>query len=87
MIANAGPLGMQWLYRLMTKMWLENKIPGDWYKGIIVPIYKKGDKKKICNNYREITLLSQTFKTYERIMANKLAKEIETKLEEEQQTT
>jgi hypothetical protein len=43
---------MQWLYTSMRKIWLENKIPGDWYKGIRVPIYKKGDRK-ICNNYRE----------------------------------
>jgi hypothetical protein len=70
MITNAGPLGMEWLYRLMRKIWLENKIPGHWYKGIIVTIYKKGDRK-ICNNYRGITLLCQTFKIYERILANK----------------
>jgi hypothetical protein len=34
MITNAGPLGMQWLYRLMRKIWTENKIPGDWHKGV-----------------------------------------------------
>jgi hypothetical protein len=91
MVTNAGPLGMQWLYRSMRKIWLENKIPGDRYKGIIAPIYKKGDGK-ICNNYKEITLLSKTFKIYERILANKLTKETEknwrknsTLLEEEEQ--
>jgi hypothetical protein len=47
------------------------------------PIYKKGDRK-LCSNYRGITLLSQTFKLYERILTNKLTKEIYTKLEEEQ---
>jgi hypothetical protein len=53
MITNASPLGMQWLYRLMRKIWTENKIPGEWHKGIIVPIYKKGDRK-LCSNYRGI---------------------------------
>jgi hypothetical protein len=71
MITNAGPLGMQRLYRLVRKIWLENKIPGDWYKGIIVSIYKKEDRM-IFNNCIGITLLSQTFKIYERILANKL---------------
>jgi hypothetical protein len=67
----------------MRKIWLENKIPGDWYKGIIVPVHKKGDRK-LCNNYSGITLLSQTFKIYERTLGSKLTNEIETKLEEQQ---
>jgi hypothetical protein len=84
MITTAGPLGMQWLYRFMRNIWLETKIPGDWYKrNHSTNIYKKGDRK-ICNNCRGITLLHQTFKIYERILANKLTKEIETKLKEEQ---
>ena len=46
-------------------------------------VYKKGDRK-ICENYREITFLSQPFKINEWILNNKLNFEIKTKLDEEQ---
>ena len=51
-------------------------------KAVMAPIYKKDDQ----NSYRDITLLSQTFKIYERIIANKLRKKVEIKSEEEQCT-
>jgi hypothetical protein len=54
----------------------------DWFKGIIVPIYKKGDRKQ-CGNYKGITKLCQTFKLYDRILANKMIREINRKLAEE----
>jgi hypothetical protein len=60
---------MQWQYQVLRKISVENRIPEDWYKGIIVSIYKKGDRKQ-CDNYRGITLLWQTLKIYERIQVN-----------------
>jgi hypothetical protein len=45
----------------LRRMWTENRIPEDWYKGIIVPIYKMGVRKQ-CGNYKGIMLLCQTFK-------------------------
>jgi hypothetical protein len=27
----------------LRRIWTENKIPEDWYKGIIILTYKKGD--------------------------------------------
>jgi hypothetical protein len=45
MIKAAGPIGTQWLYWVLRRIWTENTIPDERYKGIIIPIYKKGDKK------------------------------------------
>jgi hypothetical protein len=36
-------------------------MPDDWKVGLIVPLFKKGDKMK-RENYRRITLLSVTYK-------------------------
>ena len=83
MTKSAGPIGMQWLYRLMRIVWKEGIIPKEWQKGIIIPIFKKGDKKD-CKNYRGITLLSQCFKIYERIVYLKLINYIENNFQEEQ---
>jgi hypothetical protein len=78
----AGPIGTQWLYRVLRRIWAENRIPEDRYKGIIIPVHKKGDRKQ-CGNYGGIVLLCQTFKIYKRILANKMIKEIKRRLAEE----
>jgi sorting nexin-29 len=78
MIQAARPVGTQWLYQVL-RIWTENKIPENWCKGIVVPIYKKGDGKQ-CENYRRITLVCQTFRIYKTILANKMFKEIKGKL-------
>jgi hypothetical protein len=82
MTKAAGPIGTQWLYWVLRRIWTENKMPGDGYRGIIIPIYKKGYRKQ-CGNHREIILLCLTFEVYERILANRMEKEIKGKLAEE----
>ncbi|KYN12367.1 hypothetical protein ALC57_15482 [Trachymyrmex cornetzi] len=49
------------LVSLMKMVWRKGKIPEDWKKSIIVPIYKRGDKEK-ATNYRGITLLCTAYK-------------------------
>lgn len=56
---------------LIELIWTQNKIPEDWYIGIITPIHKKGDKQK-CVNYRPITLLNVVYK----ILANLVNKRL-----------
>jgi hypothetical protein len=57
----------------MRKIWIEDRIPEDWNKGITVLICKKGDRKQ-CGNCRGLTLWCQTFR---------MALEIKGKLAEE----
>ena len=83
MIKAAGVQGIQWLHRVLNAVWKENKIPADWSKGIIIPLFKKGNRRK-CNNYRGITLLSHGLKILEKIIERRLRNIIEPQLEEEQ---
>jgi hypothetical protein len=69
--------------KIFRKAWAEGKIPHDWEIGVLIPIYKKGDRLD-CNNYRGITLLSVVAKTYERILEKRLRREIEEQMTDSQ---
>jgi len=59
-------------------MWREERTPVDWERGIIVPIYKGGEKDNV-DNYRGITLLSVVGKLYTSILNNRISKWLEKK--------
>ena len=48
--------GILWLTRVCQVEWKLGKTPRDWQTGVIIPIFKKGDRKQ-CTNYRGISLL------------------------------
>ena len=66
-------------------MWKEERVPIDWARGIIVPIFKEGEKENV-DNYRGITLLSVVGKLYTSILNNRISMylEREKKIVEEQ---
>jgi sorting nexin-29 len=64
------------LHRIINKVWEEEKIPEDWRRSIICPIFKKGDKLT-CSNYRGISLLSSSYKILSRIIKRRLDPYIE----------
>ena len=49
--------GIFWLMRVCQVAWKFGKTPKDWQTDVIIPIFKKGDRKH-CTNYRGISLLS-----------------------------
>jgi hypothetical protein len=53
MLKATGPVETEWLYRVLRRIWTKNRIHEDWYKGIIIPINKKGDRKQ-HGTYRRI---------------------------------
>ena len=48
--------GILWLTQVCQVAWKFGKPPRDWQTGVIIPIFKKGDRKQ-CTNYRGISLL------------------------------
>ena len=82
-IRAAAEVGKQWLYRIMRSVWKERKTPTDWKKGIIVPIFKKGNRK-VCSNYRGVTLMCHCAKIFEKILERRIRTKIEKGLREEQ---
>lgn len=79
MPANIG----EEVLKLLSKIWREGGIPDQWRKGVIYPIYKKGDKAEVGND-RGVTLMNTVYKLYASILNDRLMNELESKLEEDQ---
>lgn len=70
-----GDDGLSWLTKLFNKILRTKKIPDEWRKNIMVPIYKnKGDIQN-CTNYHGIKLMSHTMKLWERVIEHRLRRE------------
>ena len=68
--------GILWLTRVCQVAWKLGKTPRDWQTGVIIPLFKKADRKQ-CANYNRISLLSLPGKVY-----TKCRETVESKLEE-----
>lgn len=71
------------LHSLFTKVWTEKTLPKDWKHSTVVPIHKKGSKRK-CDNYRGISLLNVTSKLLSRIIYNRILPLIESCIDDTQ---
>jgi hypothetical protein len=83
MLKAGGEALEKQLIKLFTKVWHEERIPKNWEKNIIMPVYKQGDSSK-CENYRGVCLSSVALKAFSRIIEARLRMTIEGGPEEEQ---
>ena len=68
MLSAAGEAGVLWVTDLCNVIVKEGRIPSDWTKSWLVTVYKgKGDALE-CGSYREIKLLDQVMKVFERVI-------------------
>jgi hypothetical protein len=61
LLQPAGPQMTQRIQNLILNIWRSERMPNEWNKSIIYPIYKKGEKS-VCSNYRGISLLNTAHK-------------------------
>ena len=52
-----------WVHRVFNVVWLSETYPVDWSGVILLPFFKK-DVRKLCSNYREISLIDVVAKTF-----------------------
>ena len=58
-------------------------MPLDWQTGVVVPLFKKGDRR-VCSDYRGITLLSLPGKVYSGVLERRVRRIVEPWIQEEQ---
>jgi hypothetical protein len=51
-----------WLTKLFKLIFRSNKMPDEWRRNILVPIFKNKEDVQSCTNYRGIKLMSHTMK-------------------------
>ena len=71
-----GECVMQQLLRIINVAYISERAPLDWQRGVISPLFKKGEKT-VCDNHRGVTLLSHAGKIYTRILERRLRVRVE----------
>ena len=72
MVTHLGPVGMQWLRKLLSRSLSSGIVPGAWRSSKIVPIPKPG-KDTTKASYRPIALTSVIAKLAEGVVATRLS--------------
>lgn len=83
MLKAMGEVGLEKLTTIMNNIWQSETVPGDWKRGIIVRIPKKGNLSE-CSNWRGITLLSVPGKILSNIIYGRIKDEAQAAMREEQ---
>ncbi len=76
-------VGLSWLTHLCSIAWRSGTVPLGWQIGVVVPLFKKGDRR-VCSNYRGITLLSLPGKVYAMVLERRIRPIVEPRIQEEQ---
>jgi hypothetical protein len=82
-IRKGGSCLLTALHDIITEAWKSATVPQDWKDAQLVTIFKKGDRR-LCGNYRGISLLSIPGKVFARILLNRLQTHAESFLPETQ---
>lgn len=70
-IKSAGLVAKMQLVDLFNAVFRMEQVPEDWQRGVICPIFKKGERTE-CRNHRGVMLLSHIGKLYNRIIEKRL---------------
>ena len=83
LLKNGGEPVIDWLTELMQEVWRTRKVPQDWRNALLIPLFNKKDRK-LCDNYRGISLFSVPGKVVALILLKRLQTIIDPQLSETQ---
>ncbi|KAI5626129.1 hypothetical protein C0J50_14119 [Silurus asotus] len=71
-----GEMAVEFLTRLFNRILEGEKMPEEWRRSVLVPIFKHKGDVQTCSNYRGIKLISHTMKLWERVVEARLREEV-----------
>ena len=83
MLKTLNNFGVCWLTRVFSVAWKTDEVTKLWQTSVLIPIHKKGDKKK-CTNYRDIFLLRFPGKVYAKCLEKRCREIVEPQLQDAQ---
>ena len=75
---------LKWLYHLFVEIWKTEQMIEDWSVAILIHLFKNKGDRKICVNYRGISLLMVTRKLFSRMVLNRIQTIVDEQLLERQ---
>ena len=72
-----GKMGIKFLTGLFNKLLAGERMPEEWRRSVLIPIYKNKGDAQCYGNYRGIKLMSHTMKVWERIIEGRLRNSVE----------
>ncbi|KAK3562612.1 hypothetical protein QTP86_002148, partial [Hemibagrus guttatus] len=72
-----GEAGVEFLANLFNRVLESERMPEEWRRSVLVPIFKNKGDVQSCSNYRGIKLMSHTMKVWERVVEARLRKVVE----------
>ncbi|KAK3571078.1 hypothetical protein QTP86_001733, partial [Hemibagrus guttatus] len=72
-----GEVAVEFLTSLFNRVLESEKMPEEWRRSVLVPIFKNKGDVQSCSNYRGIKLMSHTMKLWERVVEARLRKVVE----------
>ncbi|KAK3559181.1 hypothetical protein QTP86_005085 [Hemibagrus guttatus] len=72
-----GEAAVEFLTSLFNRVLESEKMPEEWRRSVLVPIFKNKGDVQSCSNYRRIKLMSHTMKLWERVVEARLRKVVE----------
>ena len=79
-----GSAVVEAMKKLADQIWKQVSVPADWWKQLIVPIFKNKGSRGECDNYRGISLLSAASKVISKAILTRIEQVIECQLSESQ---
>ncbi|KAK3550918.1 hypothetical protein QTP70_008728 [Hemibagrus guttatus] len=72
-----GEAAVEFLASLSNRVLESERMPEEWRRSVLVPIFKNKGDVQSCSNYRGIKLMSHTMKLWERVVEARLRKVVE----------
>ncbi|KAK3562042.1 hypothetical protein QTP86_025229, partial [Hemibagrus guttatus] len=72
-----GEAAVEFLASLFNRVLESERMPEEWRRSVLVPIFKNKGDVQSCSNYRGIKLMSHTMKLWERVVEARLRKIVE----------